>query len=96
MKSLIISLIAAAGLLTLVGCETTPPPPPRPPAHLPAPSDIKVMSQAGIADEVIISQIRNSRVVFRLTAQQIIELKESGVSPQVLDFMINTPRLYSR
>lgn len=57
-------------------------------------SDIKALSKAGVSDEVIISQIRNSRTVYRLTTAEIIELKDSGVSQRVIDFMINTPSLY--
>jgi hypothetical protein len=34
--------------------------------------------------------IRNSRTVYRLTTAEIIDLKESGVSNKVIDFMINT------
>lgn len=57
-------------------------------------ADIKALSKAGISDEVIISQIRNSRTVYRLTTAEIIDLKDSGVSQKVIDFMINTPSLY--
>ena len=57
-------------------------------------ADIKALTKAGISDEVIISQIRNSRVVYRLTSAEIIDLHDSGVSQKVIDFMINTPSLY--
>ncbi len=57
-------------------------------------ADIKALAKAGISDEVIISQIRNSRTVYRLSSAEIIELHESGVSQKVIDFMINTPSLY--
>ena len=57
-------------------------------------ADIKALSKAGVSDEVIISQIRNSRVVYRLSTAEIIDLKDSGVSQRVIDFMINTPSLY--
>ena len=57
-------------------------------------ADIKALTKAGISDEVIISQIRNSRVVYRLTTAEIIDLKDAGVSNRVIDFMINTPSLY--
>ncbi len=57
-------------------------------------ADIKALSKAGISDEVIISQIRNSRTVYRLTTAEIIDLKDSGVSQKVIDFMINTQSLY--
>lgn len=53
-------------------------------------ADVKALVKAGVADEVVISQIKQSRVVYRLTTQEIIELKESGVSNRVIDFMINT------
>jgi len=54
-------------------------------------ADVKALARAGVSDDVIISQIRNSRTVYRLTAPEIIELHEAGVSPKVIEFMINTP-----
>jgi hypothetical protein len=54
-------------------------------------ADIKTLAKAGVSDEVIISQIRNSRTVYRLTTAEIIDLKDAGVSERVTDFMINTP-----
>jgi hypothetical protein len=53
-------------------------------------ADVKVLAKAGLADEVIISQIRSSQTVFRLSTSAIIDLKDSGVSQRVIDFMINT------
>ncbi len=58
-------------------------------------ADIKALARAGVSDEVIISQIRASRVVYRLTTAEILDLKEGGVSERVIDFMINTPTLYT-
>ena len=57
-------------------------------------ADIKALAKAGVSDEVIMSQIRNSRTVYRLSTAEIIDLKDSGVSQRVIDFMINTPSLY--
>lgn len=57
-------------------------------------ADIKALSRAGMSDEIILSQIRNSRTAYRLTTAEIIDLKDSGVSLRVIDFMINTPSLY--
>jgi outer membrane lipoprotein SlyB len=57
-------------------------------------ADVKAMSKAGISDEVMISHIRNSRTVYRLTTAEIIDLKDAGVSQKVIDFMINTQSLY--
>ena len=36
------------------------------------------------------AHIRNSQAVYHLTTAEIIDLKESGVSEKVIDFMINT------
>lgn len=57
-------------------------------------ADIKALAAAGVSDEVIISQIRASRTVYRLSATEIIDLHDAGVSNQVIDFMVNTPGLY--
>jgi len=55
-----------------------------------ATADVKAMAQAGVSDEIIIAQIRNSHTIYHLSSAEIIELKNAGVSNQVLDFMINT------
>lgn len=65
-------------------------PPSAPSTSLLSPADVKALVNAGISDEVVISQIQQSRVVYRLNTQEIIDLKESGVSEKVIDFMINT------
>jgi hypothetical protein len=57
-------------------------------------ADIKALARAGVSDEVIMSQIRNSRTAYRLTTAEIIELKDAGVSNRVIDYMINTPSMY--
>lgn len=53
--------------------------------------DIKVLAKAGVSDDLVISQIRNSRTVYHLNTSEIIGLKNAGVSDRVIDFMINTP-----
>ena len=53
--------------------------------------DIIAMSQSRISDDIIISQIRNSRTVYHLKSADIIDLKHAGVSDRVIDVMINTP-----
>ena len=54
-------------------------------------ADVKALAKAGVSDEVIISQIRNSRTAYHLSTAEIIDLKDAGVSEKVIDFMINTP-----
>ena len=49
------------------------------------------LAKAGVADEVIISQIRNTRTGYRLSAAEIIDMKNSGVSNKVIEFMVNSP-----
>jgi outer membrane lipoprotein SlyB len=52
--------------------------------------DVKSLAKAGISDDLIISQIRNSRTVYYLTTADIIDLKNAGVSEKIINFMINT------
>ena len=54
-------------------------------------ADVKVMAKLPVPPDVIITTVRNSRTVFHLTANNIIDLKNSGVSDQVIDFLISTP-----
>lgn len=101
-KHLFCSLAAGATLLAAVSCETydrthaPPPPPPEYRASPPSPADIKAMVKAGISDEVIMSQIRNTHAAYRLTTAEILDLKDNGVSEKLIDFMINTPSLYQQ
>jgi hypothetical protein len=63
------------------------PPPQGPPPSL---TDIKAMAKAGVSDDAIISQISNTRAVYNLDANAIIDLSQAGVSQRVINFMINT------
>jgi uncharacterized protein YcfJ len=54
-------------------------------------SDVKALAEANVSDDVIISQIRNSGTAFHLSASDIIDLHNAGVSEKVINFMINTP-----
>ena len=53
--------------------------------------DVKALVKAGVGDDLVISQIRNSRTVYHLSTADIVDLKSSGVSEKIIDFMINTP-----
>jgi hypothetical protein len=53
--------------------------------------DVKSLVKAGISDDLVISQIRNSRTVYHLNTADIIDLNNAGVSEKIIDFMINTP-----
>jgi hypothetical protein len=83
MKTRILTTILVAVALFVVGRAQAQAPPP-------SVADIKVLAKAGISEEVILSQIRNSHAVYRLSTAEILDLKDSGVSQKVIDFMINT------
>jgi hypothetical protein len=53
--------------------------------------DVQALARAGVGDNVIISQIRNSHTVYHLSTADIIDLHDTGVSSQVIDYMVNTP-----
>lgn len=53
-------------------------------------NDIKEMTKAGLSDNVIISQIDATGSLFYLSTADIIDLKHSGVSQRVIDYMIQT------
>lgn len=54
-------------------------------------ADVQALVKAGIRDDLVINQIRNSRTVYHLRTADIINLKNAGVSERIIDFMINTP-----
>ncbi len=53
--------------------------------------DVKLMAKLAFPPEVINEQIRNSHSVYYLNANEIIDLKQSGVPDAVVDVMITTP-----
>jgi len=58
--------------------------------------DIKSLSKAELDDDLIISQIRATRSVYRLDSAQIVDLKDAGVSSTVIDYMINSRDVVER
>jgi len=54
-------------------------------------ADVKAMAKAGVSEDVIISQIRNTRTIYHLAAADVIGLRDAGVSEKVLNYMLNTP-----
>ncbi len=83
---------------TAVDRDSPPPPPPTiqrgGQGQLTTVADVKALAKAGLSDEVILSHIRNSQAVYHLTTAEIIDLKNSGVSEKIIDFMINTASSY--
>jgi len=52
-------------------------------------AEIKALAKAEVADDIVISEINNTRSTFSLTAQAIIDLKNVGVSEKVIAYMMN-------
>jgi hypothetical protein len=69
----------------LVGCAT---PHPRPAPLTQA--DIISMVKAGTTDEDIMRRIDDTRTVFRLSSDDVIRLRNEGVSDHVVNFMLDT------
>jgi len=84
----IICLLSLTSLL-LVGCATHSHTTAAPPTG-PTLTEIQTMVQNHVSDSVIISQIQNSNTRYHLTADQIISLKNAGVSEGIISALINT------
>ena len=68
-----------------------PPPPVAAPQGQPLSiADIKAMAKAGVGDDIIINQIINTHSVYNLDANDIIDLRNGGVSDKVITYMMNT------
>ncbi len=55
----------------------------------PGVQDVVKLKQAGLSDDVILSQVRNSGATYNLTAEQIISLKQAGVAETVIKALIS-------
>jgi len=53
--------------------------------------DVEALVSAKVSDDVIIAQIQNSHTVYHLSANDIIALRNAGVSDRLVNYMINTP-----
>ena len=51
-------------------------------------SDVIVLSQSGVSDDVIVNKIINTGSVFRLSTGEVDALRKEGVSIPVIDFML--------
>ena len=54
----------------------------------PGVQDVLKLTQAGIAEDIILNQIKNNAATYRLTADQIILLKNQGVSQPVIKALL--------
>jgi hypothetical protein len=82
--SVILTLVFYIGCATLSGNQVGRP------RNLVTVKEIVEMSKAGIPPATIINTIRQSQTVYRLQASQLVQLKEMGVSDEVINYMQQT------
>ncbi len=81
-------LLALLAVLILGGCATMGPPA-RP---MPSVDEIVQLSQQGLTASEIIRRIDQSHAVYRLSASELANLRDRGVSDGVINHMNKTPR----
>ena len=59
------------------------------PAVSPAAGEVVKLASSGVGDEVVLAYIRNSQAPFDLNADQLLYLKDVGLSPQVITAMLD-------
>lgn len=58
--------------------------------------EVITLTKLGISDDEVIKAIDKDRTVFSLQIQDILALKQAGVSEGVIKHMLNTPQLYGK
>jgi hypothetical protein len=80
------ALVMAVGLLALSGCATLTGAPPVPVTV----GQIIKMSHEGLPPREIIKLMQDSGTAYRLSASQLADLKQKGVSDAVINYMQQT------
>ena len=89
-KANVLKLSILASLIFYVGCAAVSGNPVGSPPNPVTVKEIVEMTKAGIPPETIINTIQQSRTVYRLQASQLVQLKEMGVSDEVINYMQQT------
>ena len=58
--------------------------------------EVITLTKLGISDDEVVKAIDKDRTVFTLQIQDILALKQAGVSEGVIKHMLNTPQLYGK
>ena len=77
-------LLTYLAIVLLVGCATAKPRPT--PLSL---ADIMSMSKAGLSDGEIIQRVEDTHSVFKLTADDVVRLRNEGVSNGVVTYLLD-------
>ncbi len=95
MKKILVGLAAALSLLPLFAQVSTPSPSPTAPNSASAPAglspaaaEIVRLAQSGVGDDVVLAYIKNSQAFFNLSADNVLSLKNAGLSSPVLAAML--------
>jgi hypothetical protein len=75
-------ILVALLAMTMAGCATSPPRPP-----VPTTDEIVQMSKDGLTPAEIIQRIDESGGLYALKASELANLREQGVSDEVIDHM---------
>jgi hypothetical protein len=89
-KAVILKLPIIFSLIFYIGCATLSANPVGPPPNPVTVKEIVEMTEAGLPPETIINNIQQSHTVYRLQASQLVQLKELGVSDEVINYMQQT------
>jgi hypothetical protein len=86
MGRIAVVLVVAVGLMALGGCATLTGAPPAPVTV----GQIIKMSHQGVPPRDIINLMQDSGMVYRLSASQLADLRQKGVSDAVINYMQQT------
>ena len=56
--------------------------------------DIKELARAHVSDGVILRYLRDQGTVYYLNSDDVAGLRKAGVSQSIVDYMLQTPRMY--
>jgi hypothetical protein len=90
-KWLVLVLLAATPAIPGYSQGTATPPAQTPgvPANLPpSTAEVVKMAQSGVGDDVVIAYIKNSQSLFNLSANDVLALKNAGLSSPVMTAML--------
>jgi hypothetical protein len=56
--------------------------------------DLKALAHAGVSDAITLRYLRNQHTAYFLSADDVSGLRKAGVSQSIVDYMLQTPRIY--
>lgn len=59
-------------------------------------SDVESLSRAKVSDAVTLRYMRDEATIYVLSSADVQELSKAGVSQSIVDYMLQTPRMYQQ